>query len=114
MSDEPKVYSIAVHDDAAQMLYNHVRFLANVSIPAARKLRTALYEAVASLETLPHRCPAYPARRTSVTYRKLLVGRYQVIFSVSEEKNMVNIRYFLCCADKLMSVGQKKVAGIRK
>ena len=55
MSAEPKKYRVVVHDDATQMLYSHVRFLANVSIPAAQKLRTALYEAFTSLEVMPYR-----------------------------------------------------------
>jgi plasmid stabilization system protein ParE len=95
MNDEPKVYQVVVHDDPAQMLYNHVRFMANVSVPATRKLRTMLDEAFSSLATMPHRCPVYPTRRTSGTYRQLIIGRYQVIFSINEKKSMVNIQYIL-------------------
>ena len=95
MSDDQKVYSVVVHDDAAGMLYSHVRFLAKVSIPAARKLRGTLEEAFASLETMPHRCPIFRTHRTVDTYRQLVVGRYLVLFSIGEEKNIVKIRYIL-------------------
>jgi len=95
MSNERKQYKVSIHDDAAQMLFSHVRFLSNVSIPAARKLRAMLFEACESLEDMPHRCPIYPTCRTSNTYRQLIVGRYQVLFSINEENNTVNIRYIL-------------------
>jgi plasmid stabilization system protein ParE len=95
MSDDPKKYRVVVHDDAAQMVYKHVKFLANVSIPAARKLRATLYDAFSSLETMPHRCPVYRTRGTAGTYRQLIIGRYQVIFSINEGENTVNIQHIL-------------------
>jgi len=95
MIEERNQYSVVVHDEAALMLYSHVRFLANVSIPAARKLRATLYDAFSSLETMPHRCPVYRTRRTSKTYRQLVIGRYQIIFSINEDEGIVNIRYIL-------------------
>lgn len=95
MNDEQKQYIVVVHDDAAHMLFSHVRFLANVSIPAARRLRTALVDAFASLENMPHRCPVYRTRKTANAYRQLIIGRYQVVFSINEEENTVHIRYIL-------------------
>ena len=95
MNEEPKIYHVVVHDEAKQMLYSHVRFLSNVSITAARKLRIKLYEAFLSLETMPQRCPIYRTLRTSDTYRQLIIGRYQIVFSIDDEKNNVNIRYIL-------------------
>jgi plasmid stabilization system protein ParE len=88
-------YKVVVHDDAAQMLYSHVRFLANVSIHAAKKLRTALFGAFASLENMPQRCPVYRTPRTRGTYRQLIVGRYQIVFSINEEDSTVSIHYIL-------------------
>jgi plasmid stabilization system protein ParE len=95
MSGGQKQYKVVVHDDAAQMLYSHVRFLANVSIPAATKLRNTFSEAIASLESMPYRCPIYQTRGTINTYRRLISGRYQLIFSISEEDSTVGIRYIL-------------------
>ena len=40
MDDAEKHYVIEVHDDAKEMLLSHARFVASVSVPAARKLRT--------------------------------------------------------------------------
>ena len=95
MSDDQKEYIIEVHDDAAQMLYDHARFVANVSIPAAHKLRDTLYNAIASLKTMPERCPVYRAGIASGTYRRLIVGRYQIFFSINEISGTVSIRYIL-------------------
>ena len=95
MSDEPKLYSVVMHDDAKEMLYAHVRFVANVSIPAARKLRDTLYKAAESLETMPHRCALYHTRRTTDVYRRLVVGRYRIVFTVNEAGSVVETRYIL-------------------
>jgi len=95
MSDSKKAYDIVVHDDASQMLLNHVRFLANVSIPAARRLRASLHKGLSSLKSMPHRCPVFSTRRTADTYRQLIIGRYLVVFSIDENKETVNIRYIL-------------------
>jgi plasmid stabilization system protein ParE len=93
MSSREKKYKVVVHDDAAQMLYSHIRFLANVSIPAARKLENVLNKAIRSLESMPHRCPIFQTHRTRDAYRRLIIGRYQVIFSVNEASSVVNVRY---------------------
>ena len=95
MNDVSKQYSVIIHDDAAQMLYSHVRFLSNVSIPAARKLRSALFDAFTSLKKMPHRCPLLHTNRTQGAYRRLIVGRYQVVFSINEEDRTVKICYVL-------------------
>ena len=93
MSGGRKQYRVVVHDDAAQILYSHIRFLANISIPAARKLESSLLKAFKSLKSMPHRCPVFQTRRTRDTYRRLIIGRYQVIFSVNETDGIVNVRY---------------------
>lgn len=90
-----KLYSVVIHDDAAQMMYSHVRFLANVSIPAARNLERTLNKAFRSLETIPYRCPVFQTHRTRDAYRRLIVGRYQVIFSVNEPDSIVKVCYIL-------------------
>jgi plasmid stabilization system protein ParE len=95
MSDMRKRYKVVIQDDASQMLYAHVRFLANVSIPAARKLKVTLSDAIDSLKNMPYRCPVFRTHGTANTYRKLVAGRYQIIFSVSDEENTVFVCYIL-------------------
>ena len=95
MSEDQKRYAVLVHDRAAQMLYAHIRFVANVSVDAARKLRGTLYHAIASLENMPLRCPAYRTQHTSDSYHQLIVGRYKIIFAIDERDSIVHIRYIL-------------------
>ena len=95
MSDDHKQYTIVIHSKAAQMLYTHIRFVANVSVPAARKLRVKLYNAIASLENMPFRCPAYRTHKTSDSYHQLIIERYKIIFIINEKDMTVNIRYIL-------------------
>ena len=95
MKDETKQYNVVIHDDAAQMLYSHVRFLTNVSVPAAQKLRSTLFDAFASLKKMPHRCPSFETYRTQGTYRRLIVGQYQIIYSINENESIVNVCYIL-------------------
>jgi len=93
MSDVDKKYTVVIHDDAAQMLYSHIVFLANVSIPAARKLEHSLGVAIRSLESMPYRCPLFQTFRTRDSYRRLIAGRYQIIFTINEASGVVNVRY---------------------
>jgi len=93
MSDEQRQYTVVIHNEAAQMMYSHFQFLANVSIPAAQRLRTAFYDAFTSLENMPHRCPAYHTRKALNAYRQLVIGRYQIVFAIDEEAGSVNICY---------------------
>lgn len=95
MSDNQGQYTISIHDKAARMLYEHIRFVANVSIPAARKLRTTLYHAIYSLEEMPFRCPVYRTHRTFDNYHQLVVGRYKIIFTVNDKDMIINIKYIL-------------------
>jgi len=95
MGGEPKKYSVKISDRAKFMLLNHFHFLANVSPDAARKTRDAIYNGCASLETMPHRCPKYRTNRTANNYRQLIIGRYQVVFSVDESDDTVYVEYIL-------------------
>ena len=95
MSDDAKTYAVVVHNDAAQMLYRHIRLVSIVSTTAAHKLRNALYDGFASLMNMPHRCPIFRTQRTADIYRQLVIGRYQIIFSIDEDESVVRIQYVL-------------------
>jgi len=96
MDNEQKKYKILFEEEAKAMLKNHIQFVANVSKVAAKQLRNTLYNASMSLGTMPARCPLYPTNKAGIICRRLIVaGRYQIIFSVNEEKSTVNIKYFL-------------------
>jgi plasmid stabilization system protein ParE len=94
MDNGQKKYRVVVGDNAKIMFRNHVRFLSNVSSGAARKLQSRIDEGVQSLRYMPHRCPTYAAHRTNGIFRRLIIDkRYQIIFSIDEQKAVVNVRY---------------------
>jgi len=95
MSDGQKRYEVRVEENAALMLDSHTRFLANVSINAAEKLLDDFDRAFVSLALMPYRCPIYRLHRAHETYRYLIVGRYQIIFTVNEEEGIVSVEYIL-------------------
>ena len=103
MNDEQKKYAIVFHDDVVPMLSSHFQFLANVSPSAAQRLRDILYEGFASLKIMPYRCPIYRSHMGSDIYRRLIIGRYEVIFSINEAEGIVNIRYVLDSRQKPVS-----------
>ena len=82
---QEKRYSVSVDIAANDRMYDHVRFLAQVSIPAAERLYTALEEAIADLESNPERCPMYAAQsHIDVELRyKLCSKRYRIVFEIS-------------------------------
>ena len=85
MSSTPK-YNVLVSGKARDMLFEHARFLAQVSVQAAEKLFDQFEDRVSSLETMPERC-AYcdnPFVQPS-KYRKLSLGNYLLIlFQVTD------------------------------
>ena len=88
-------YKIEVHEDTAKIFYDHVRFLANVSIPAARRLHIKLSAAFDSLKENPERCARYELKKAKAQYHRLITGRYSIIFSIDKQASTVFIRYIL-------------------
>lgn len=79
MSDLPK-YQVLVSGRARDMLFEHARFLAQVSIEAGESLFDQFEEKVESLETMPERFAYYdnPYIRLG-KYRKIALGKYLLI-----------------------------------
>ena len=65
----------------------HARFLAQVSVPAAQRLRNAYYSALKSLELNPQRCPLYkPNIGIEEELRYLLFAeRYRIVFEIVDK-----------------------------
>jgi len=97
MSSAEGRYNVTISERAAEMLLQHIRFLAQVSRHSADRLRTAVTEAAKSLETFPLRGywltdPLLPSHK----YRKLLVeNRYMLIYQIREDR--VFIDYIVDC-----------------
>ena len=77
-------YSVKVDDAAKTKMARHAKFLAQVSVLAARRLRNAYQTALKSLEVNPQRCPLYkPNSDIQEELRYLLFSeRYRIVFEV--------------------------------
>lgn len=80
-------YRVIVSEAAKGMLLRHMKFLANVSVPASRKFLLAFKDAKAQLSAFPLSGPYDddPALPTE-TYRKcLFYGRYHILYEVENK-----------------------------
>ena len=77
-------FAVSVDVSAKAKMANHTKFLAQVSVPAAQRLRNAYYSALKSLETNPHRCPLYNTNSDiEEELRYLLFSkRYRIVFEI--------------------------------
>jgi hypothetical protein len=97
MGSTNKLYAVIVSDRATDMLMQHVRFMVQISLQAADKLRTEIIEAVKSLESFPERNswlsgPVLPAHK----YRRMIISkRYLLIYQIKDDA--VFIEYILDC-----------------
>ena len=95
MSD--KRYKVIISDKAMSMLASHVRFLAQVSVNAAAKLKAELIKEMQSLDYMPEGYPWLNEEYiTPYKYRKKLVSkRYLLIYQIIDDT--VYIDYVLDC-----------------
>jgi len=57
MDNNEIIYTVIIQTPAVEMLVEHARFLAQVSIAAAERLADEFYTKAKSLENIPERCP---------------------------------------------------------
>ena len=95
MSD--KKYKVIISERAMSMLTSHVRFLAQVSINAASKLKAELIKEMEALSYMPESYPYLYAEYIPVNkYRKKLVcKRYLLIYQIVDKK--VYVDYVVDC-----------------
>ena len=80
-------YRVIISDRAKQMLGMHIRFLAQVNKPAAKKLKERLVTEIRSLQEMPQRYPFFneafiPANK----YHKLYIENwYLVLYQIKDE-----------------------------
>lgn len=97
MDSSNKHYKVIISERAADMLIQHVRFMAQVSPEAADKLRAEIIEASRSLQSLPERYlelfdPVLPTNK----YRKMIISkRYCLVYQIKDET--VHVDYILDC-----------------
>ena len=84
MDSIDKIYTVKIQTPAADMLIDHVRFLAQVNIQAAERLVNEFKIKSKTLDHMPERCPwlsgySIPEKK----YRKLIFeNHYMLIFQV--------------------------------
>lgn len=97
MNGVNKEYKIIISERAKDMLVQHMRFLADVSLQAADSFRIKVIESSESLRYLPKRNPfIYDALFPTNKYRKLVINeRYLMIYQIKDD--IVYIDYILDC-----------------
>jgi len=75
------------------MLFEHARFLAQVSVPSAEKLFDQFEDRVLSLETMPERCAYYDNPFVKPRqYRKLSLGNnLLILFQVADNTVFIEL-----------------------
>lgn len=89
---KPNKYKVIIDREVYHALSRHVKFLAQVSIPAAKRLASEFEKAANSLREMPERCPMV-TQKLDLTgiYRALLFEkRYRLIFKVERDKVFID------------------------
>ena len=92
MQNEVDEYEVILQDPAIEMLINHARFLAQVSVTAAERLATEFYDNANSLKTMPERCPwLFDPIIPDYKYRKLIFEKhYMLLFQIIDNNVFVD------------------------
>ena len=90
-------YKVVVSDRARQMLAGHVRFLAQKSPSAARKVKNELMDAIRSLYRIPERYPFLDAEFIPLNkYHKMFVEKwYLILYQIKD--HTVYVDYIVDC-----------------
>ncbi|MGI6308389.1 MAG: type II toxin-antitoxin system RelE/ParE family toxin [Dethiobacteria bacterium] len=90
-------YKVIVSDRSRQMLAGHVRFMAQKSPSAARRIKNELISAIRSLHQMPERFPFLDAEFIPPNkYHKMFVQKcYLVLYQIKEQT--VYVDYIVDC-----------------
>jgi plasmid stabilization system protein ParE len=90
-------YKVIVSDRARQMLAGHVRFLAQKSPSAARRIKNELMDAIRSLSIMPERFPFLNVEFMPLNkYHKMFVEKwYLILYQIKDQ--IVYVDYILDC-----------------
>ncbi len=96
MEKKPQ-YKVIISDRARQMLANHVRFLAQKSPSAARKVKNELMDAIRSLHQMPECFPFLKAEFIPPNkYHKMFVEKwYLILYQIKDQT--VYVDYIVDC-----------------
>lgn len=90
-------HTVIISDRASAMLEAHIRFLAEISPPAAENVKTALIGAMRSLSVMPGRYPFFDeAHIPANKYRRMFVKNwYLVLYQIQDDH--VFVEYIVDC-----------------
>ena len=88
-----KLYHVVIATDASRMLVEHLGFVANVSISAAKVLREDLLARIKSLEKTPGLYPVFYSDSLETEYRKLVYKRYLILYTIDEKNKIVRVKF---------------------
>ena len=96
MENKP-TYKVIISERARQMLASHIRFLAQKSPAAARKIKNDLMSAIRSLQQMPERFPFLMAEFIPPNkYHKMFVEkRYLILYQIKTQT--VYVDYIVDC-----------------
>ena len=96
MENKPQ-YKVIVSDRARQMMAGHVRFLAQKSPTAARKIKNDLMDTIRSLSAMPERFPFLAVEFIPINkYHKLFVEKwYLIMYQIKDQT--VYVDYIVDC-----------------
>jgi hypothetical protein len=83
-SENPNKYSVSIAPEVYERMYQHVFFLAKVSVEASEQLLTRLLEDIRSLALFPERHPFYdrPFVKPGL-YRSMISGKkWRILYQV--------------------------------
>ena len=94
---EKPQYKVIVSDRSRQMLANHVRFMAQKSPSAARKVKNELMDAIRSLYQMPERFPFLDGEFIPLNkYHKMFVEKwYLILYQIKDQT--VYVDYIVDC-----------------
>lgn len=90
-------FKVIVSDRSRQMLASHIRFMAQKSPSAARKVKNELMEAIFSLRQMPERFPFLEAEFIPPNkYHKMFVQKwYLILYQIKDQT--VYVDYIVDC-----------------
>lgn len=96
MEKKPQ-YKVLVSDRARQMLAGHIRFLAQKSPTAGRKIKNDLMDAIRSLHQMPERFPFLEAEFIPPNkYHKMFIEKWYLILYQVKDRT-VYVDYIIDC-----------------
>ena len=85
-------YKVIISDRTKEMLGMHIRFLAQVNKPAAKKLKERLITEIRSLQDMPHRYPFFnetyiPANKY---HKRYIENLFLVLYQIKDDTVFVD------------------------